>query len=216
MNQPLYPDSVYAYRQKYRSVRFFSAFLSVLGGLTLTLLLCRCVSLRLDAWSPTATAQSCFHFPDSRILPDREAVTQSLLSAAFFGSDALYFDGGEENTGIDESLPPAPSDGAQGGLPEQPLMPELPKQLPDGMLPDGRNIYAYDRQGLPSGELALLPYNLNGGASSGDVLLSNTTAYKPDVAALLAREYPIPVNLSEYSAETFDILTIFLISAVIS
>lgn len=174
---------------------FLSGTLSVLGGIFITILLWRSVETALHEWSPTITARECFRFPESSALPDRDGMTQLLLSQAFFGSDALYFDGGEENTGITETQPVDPSN-----IPDE-EQPQNPLGDPDSIPHDITNIYSYDRSSLQVGELALLPYDLTYGSEPGEVTISNATTYTPDIEAALTDEYPITSDLSEYSSE---------------
>ncbi|MBQ8250055.1 MAG: stage II sporulation protein P [Clostridia bacterium] len=174
---------------------FLSGALSVLGGIFIVILLWRSVEVAVSEWSPTLTARECFRFPENPAVPDRENMTQLLLSAAFFGSDALYFDGGEENTGMTETQPLPPSDIPNEEQPQNPL------GEPDSDNPDITNIYSYDYSALPDGELALIPYDLTYGSTSGEVSISNTTVYTPDIEAALTNEYPIKTDLDAYSAE---------------
>jgi len=162
--------------------RLISAFLAIVGGLAATALLGRVIESAVSTWSPTQTAHTCFYFPEAAVLPDRESAGQMLMQAAFFGSDALLFDEGEENTGIDTSESPSPSD--LSDTPHNPLI------EPSERNPADTNIYTYDYASLPDGALALLPYDLSGGADAGEILLSNTTAY--DIAPEIpATPYPI-------------------------
>lgn len=96
---------VIRHKPRGRLYRIGSAALTICGGLAFTLALTRFISDAAAAWSPTATARVCFSYPDEQSLPDSDDIGQYLLSQAFFGSDALYFDLGEENTGRCE-LPP--------------------------------------------------------------------------------------------------------------
>ncbi len=174
------------------------AIFSALGAVVLAILLYRSAELTVSKWSPTVTARECFHFPGNSALPDREDTLQMLLSAAFFGSDALYFDGGEENTGLTEMGAVDPSDISNEEQPQNPI----------GEPAEIENIYHYDRSALPSGELALIPFDLTYGTQKGEVSVSNMTSYNPDIETVLSGEYPIHTSLDEYSAEKPLILII--------
>ena len=174
---------------------FLFGTLSVFGGIFLAILLWRSVETAVYEWSPTVTARECFPFSESSALPDREGMTQLLLSQAFFGSDALYFDGGEENTGMTEAQTVDPSNGPDGEQPQNPL--GEPNLTPN----DIANIYSYDRSALQVGELALIPYDLTYGTAPGEVTISNATAYTPNIETALTDEYPIITDLREYSSD---------------
>ncbi len=194
-----YPEVPYQIKRGYIS-RMFSAFLAIIGGLCVTALLCRTIESAATSWSPTGTAQQCFYYPlqsiaSESLLPDREAASQLLLSAAFFGNDALYFDAGEENTGTSELQAPDPADISGIETPHKPIT------EPEIAIPEGTDIYAYDYSKLATGELALLPYPLSGGADHGEVLLSNTTAHEIDIEASLNADYPIEIDLDNHSAD---------------
>ncbi len=182
--------------------RLSSAAMAVLGGLFFTALLCRFAESIFISWSPTETARQCFFFPTSAItseeaLPSNEEISRFLLSSAFFGNDGLYFDEGEENTGISELVEVKDSNSSENVAPTTPLdEPEAPTK-PDG----DKNIYEYDYSALPSGELALLPFDLSCNPSKGEVLLSNTTKYEIDIPRHLSAEYPINVKLSSHSED---------------
>ena len=179
--------------------RAFSTLLAMLGALVLTLLLLKLAVSTAAEWSPTQTARKCFYFPEKITLPSRESATQLLLSTAFFGSDALYFDEGEENTGMTEPYIPNVSESDNGDTPQNPIgepsSPEGNDKEPAGVT----NLYEFDRSLVPSGELALFPYDLTQNSKLGEILLSNTTAYTIDTSEYLAREYPIKASLSDYS-----------------
>ena len=165
-------------------------------------ILLNALEVAVSSWSPTETAKQCFKFPEEPIIPDREAISAMLLSAAFFGSDALYFDSGEENTGTEDLTGVNPSDISGEETPHAPLGEQSAPQA------DMSNIYEYDRSKLKDGELALLPYDLSGGAAYGEVLLSNTTAYTPNIQTALSCDYPIPTELDKYSEEAPLVLII--------
>ena len=172
---------------------FISGVLTVFGGICIVILLWRSIEVAVSEWSPTVTARECFRFPENSTLPDRENMTQLLLSEAFFGSDALYFDGGEENTGMTETQTVDPSNIPNEEQPQNPL------GEPDSQHPNITNIYSYNYSALPDGELALIPYDLTSGTAAGKISISNATAYTPDIQAALADEYPIKADLNEYS-----------------
>ncbi len=177
----------------------FSTLSAMLGALILTLLLIKLAVGAAAEWSPTQTAKKCFYFPEKITLPDRERAVQLLMSSAFFGSDALYFDEGEENTGLTEPFTPSTSEGEGKDAPQNPIgeptTPNQGNQSADNIT----NIYAFDRSLVPNGELALFPYDLTLNSKIGEILLSNTTAYKIDTEEFLAKEYPIKASLEEYS-----------------
>lgn len=175
--------------------RLVSALTAMVGGLMLCALTCHIISTAAAEWSPTETARECFRFPDEATLPDREGAAQLLLSAAFFGSDALYFDEGEENTGMTEPYPVNPSNSHGEESPEAPI------GEPSTPIPSDTDIYSYDRSLVPAGQLAILPYDLTSRADVGEVLLSNTTAYSIDINALLQAPYPIVTRPEEYSTD---------------
>ncbi len=197
-----YGRSTYMRGYKSTAVRGMSAALSLVGGLIISLLLINTAETAISGWSPTETARQCFNFPSRPHIPTREDIGAFLLSAAFFGTDALYFDSGEENTGTGEDQGVIPSENTDGELPESPLG--------EGYMSpsDVHTLYEYDRSVLREGEFALLPYDLSGGAKYGEVLLSNTTSYTPDISAALSAEYPIEINLDEYDRNNPLILII--------
>lgn len=182
--------------------RCTDAVFAVLGALLSAGLLCHALEAAVSSWSPTETARQCFSYPEEPSLPDREALGSILLSAAFFGSDALYFDSGEENTGTSDPMGITPSDISSEEAPHAPLGEQ---SVPNT---DAASIYDYDRSQIKEGESALLPYDLSGGAKAGQVLLSNTTSLIPDTEAALSGEYPIRTNLQEYSEDAPLILII--------
>ena len=175
---------------------------SLIGGLALSVLLFNAAETAVSGWSPTETARECFNFPDTRRIPTKEDVSAFLLSSAFFGTDALYFDSGEENTGKSQEHAVNPSENSTLDAPQLPIgeQANIPKN-------DG-NLYTYDRSVIKDGEFALLPYDLSGGAKYGEVLLSNTTAYSPDTEAALSADYPIKTRLTDYSKDKPLILII--------
>lgn len=175
-----------------------------LGIFTMIFLVSLGIKELCASWSPTETARQCFNYPAPYSPPWHEDTVSFLLSSAFFGSDALYFDSGEENTGIGEMPYVGPSGTSGESLPQQPIDEPYTDTPPNEI----SNIYEYDRSVLKDGEVALLPYDLSGGARRGEVMLSNTTSYVPDVAGALASGYPVSVNLSDYSADKPLILII--------
>ncbi len=197
-----YDRGTYGNGEKNTAVRGASVFLSLVGGLIISLLLINAAETTISGWSPTETARQCFNFPNKPHIPTREDIGAFLLSSAFFGTDALYFDSGEENTGTGEDQAVIPSENAGGELPESPLG--------EGYIypSDIRSLYEYDRSVLKDDEFALLPYDLSGGAKYGEVLLSNTTSYSPDISAALSAQYPIQTKLEEYSKDSPLILII--------
>lgn len=180
--------------------RIISAFTAVLGAMTLALLICHYIVSALGKWSPTLTAKTCFPFPDEKTSVDREWAIQLMLRTSFFGSDALYFDGGEENTGLTEPPHVTPSGDTDGTAPLDPITP--PQSA------EGTDIYAFDRTAVPNGESAIVPFDLTYGAKPGEILFSNVTKYSVDSEELLSEKYPISTNLSEHSAEEPLILII--------
>lgn len=135
-------------------------------------------------------ARSCFRFPEKPTVPSREDAAQIMLSAVFFGSDALYFDDGEENTGLTEP-PIAPSEGKDEDTPQSPLT--QPWQ--------GTDIYAFDRSLVPNGQTAIVPFDLTYGSKSGEILFSNATAYEISAGEALAAPYPISTDLDVHSKD---------------
>jgi len=180
-----------------------SPILRFIGVLTLLAIISKqAFSVYLE-WSPTQSAKSCFYFPSEHSLPDKNDITQLLLSSAFFGTDALYFDRGEENTGI-KDLPPMDeiSDkGSQTPLSPSDDLPSAPNESPhDSSEQSGDpisevDIYSFDSTAVPANEIALIPYDLSLGAKNGEVLLSNTTEYSIDGESCLDRDYPIVTEL---------------------
>ncbi len=174
----------YGYSQSDTLYKFSSTLMAVAGAVIIAVLLGRIVEVQASGWSPTETAKRCFSYPKETLMPDSREIGQMLLSAAFFGSDALYFDAGEENTGQNSTSEVSPS--------------EIPgEDTPYKPIDDGENgqalsdIYFYDRSLLKEGEVALLPYDLTGNPAPGDIRLSNTTSYNIDVSEIMNREYPI-------------------------
>ena len=178
------------HKQKGFVRRIFSAALTISGGMTLTLALTGFIADTASAWSPTATARVCFSYPDEQSLPDSADIGQYLLSQAFFGSDALYFDLGEENTGISELPRPSASPDSNEETPESPI------DEPEELLPDDFDIYSYDYSLLPDGQLALLPYDLSQDPEPGELLLSNTTSFDINPYDYLDDTYPIQSTLN--------------------
>ncbi len=166
------------------SLRLISAALAIAGGLCVTALVCRMAERTAVRLSPTETARICFRYPTLGEMPNRENTAKFLLSAAFFGSDTLYFDEGEENTGThDPTL--SPSEGEDMQTPHNPLAEPQTPPVPTG------DLYAYDASACPAGEYALRPYDLTGNASAGEVLISNATTLTVNVPDALQADYPI-------------------------
>lgn len=184
---------VVRHKPRGRLYRIGSAALTICGGLTLTLALTRFISDTAAAWSPTATARVCFSYPDEQSLPDSDDIGQYLLSQAFFGSDALYFDLGEENTGRTELPTPSTSPETEGEVPESPI--DEPDSSDDIRIPENTDIYKYDYSLLPDGQLALLPYDLSQNPAPGELLLSNTTSISIDPYEYLDDTYPISCDI---------------------
>ena len=88
--------------------RALSAFTAITGGLILTAACAAGVRQAAKSFSVTNIAKRCFPYPESSVGDDAEPgeaagelaeeIARSLLSSAFFGSDALYFDLAGENT----------------------------------------------------------------------------------------------------------------------
>lgn len=184
---------VVRHKPRGRLYRVGSAALTICGGLTFTLALTRFISDTAAAWSPTATARVCFSYPDEQSLPDSDDIGQYLLSQAFFGSDALYFDLGEENTGRTELPIPSASPETEGEVPESPI--DEPDSSDDIRIPENTDIYKYDYSLLPDGQLALLPYDLSQNPDPGELLLSNTTSISIDPYEYLDDTYPISCDI---------------------
>lgn len=167
--------------------------LSLVGALALTLLLVNFTFERATEWSPTETAHKCFHYPGAPSGIDRDSVAEVLLSAVFFGSDALYFDGGEENTGATEPYIPSTSDSERGDTPQPPIG--------EGQISHeiDMSIYDFNRAHITMGEIALVPYDLTQNPDFGEILLTNTTKYQIDTDMMLSNKYPIKANLSKHS-----------------
>ncbi len=181
----------------------FTPLLRFLGALTLIAVILYRLSAAVSGWSPTQTARKSFYYPPEHSLPDRSELAQILLSEAFFGTDALYFDRGEENTGIKE-LPiaeeTAPNNNAEPDLPKteteepEPNISDEPS-ADEPLDEDDSDVYDFDRASVPENEVALIPYDLSLGAVNGEILLSNTTAYSIKPIDYLAAEYPIIADL---------------------
>ena len=184
---------VIRHKPRGRLYRVGSAALTICGGLTFTLALTRFISDAAAAWSPTATARVCFSYPDEQSLPDSDDIGQYLLSQAFFGSDALYFDLGEENTGRYDVPTPSTSPETEGEVPESPI--DEPDSSDDNKIPENTDIYKYDYSLLPDGQLALLPYDLSQNPAPGELLLSNTTSISIDPYEYLDDTYPISYDI---------------------
>ena len=188
-------ETPYNYRFEAVPKKPVSIMTSVTGLLLLCLFSAHCINMWVTGWSPTETAKQCFLYPEERKFPDKREIAQMLLSAAFFGSDASYFDDGEENTGHSVLSEVLPSELSGESSPDDPLIKE-PLSAPQP-----GNIYSYDPSLIPEGEYALLPYDLSGNPKRGEVLFSNTTGYTPDADLYLSGGYPITTSLSEYSAD---------------
>ncbi len=173
--------------------KFFSLISSSMGILLLMLLTAHTAETYALNWSPTETAKRCFSYPEQMWVPNSKEMAQMLLSAAFFGSDALYFDDGEENTGSDIASEVLPSEISSEESPDKPLDSSMQSPFTQD------NIYYFDRTLLGDGESALIPYDLSGSPKSGEVLLSNTTKYQIDTVEYLHRDYPIQIPYGEVS-----------------
>jgi len=183
--------------------RYLSALLTLTGGLFLTMT----ISLRLSdmtSWSASRTAKLCFYYPQGVSFPDKSAVGQSLLAASFFGNDAFYFDLGDENTGRTDFIYTSPS-----------AQPD--KRLNEITEPESRysydTLYLYDDSMLPSGNIALRPYDLSRSPAYGEVLLSNTTGYKLDGNEYASLPYPsdetaVPVSIGNGTTDSPIVLII--------
>ncbi len=69
---------------------------------------------------------------------------------------------------------------------------------------DGGDLYTYDPSLVDSDRYALIPMDLSGEASlrnekNGGILLSNQTAYSPDILSMLEADYPISAAKSVFS-----------------
>lgn len=183
--------------------RFFKGFISlsgaVFGAFALALTLTYFIVNTAAEWSVTETARTCFHFPERKAIPDRDDIIQAILSATFFGSDALYFDEGEENTGMTEPYIP-PSDSEDSNTPHRPI--GEPSTVLD------TDIYKFDRTLVPSGQSPIVPYDLTYGAKIGEILFTNTTAYNVSAEEALACPYPIKTSLDAYTNDKPLILII--------
>ena len=65
------------------------------------------------------------------------------------------------------------------------------KQLIDETTLTDDDIYAFDRSAIPAGEHAVVPMNLSGHATAGEVLFSNTTSFTIDSETYKTSSYPI-------------------------
>ncbi len=164
---------------------------AALGAFLLTLVLTYSLISAAAEWSVTETARICFRYPEKQSVPSRDDAVQLMLSAAFFGSDALYFDEGEENTGVTEPYPTT-SEGTQD-------TPESPIGEPSASL--DAVIYDFDRSRVPEGQTAIVPFDLTYGAARGEILFTNTTAYEITAEEALAAEYPILTDLDACSED---------------
>lgn len=171
---------------------FFQVSTAALGAFLLTLALTYSMISAVAEWSVTETARICFRFPEKPSVPSREDAVQMMLSAAFFGSDALYFDEGEENTGMTEPYV-SPSDNAHGDVPQTPI--GEPSTSLDTV------IYDFDRSLVPAGQSAIVPFDLTYGTAAGEILFTNTTAYEITAEEALAAKYPIITDLDSYSKD---------------
>lgn len=174
-----------------RRESLFKGFISfsgaALGAFVLALTLTYFAVTTALGWSVTEAARTCFHFPERAVIPEREDIIQMILSAAFFGSDALYFDEGEENTGLTEPyIPPSDSD-----------TPHRPIGEPQTALE--KIIYKFDRTLVPKGQSPIVPFDLTYGAKVGEILFTNTTPYEVNAEEALAAEYPIKTSLTTHS-----------------
>ncbi len=186
-----------------RKDSFFKGFISVsgaaLGAFVLALTLTYFTVSTAMQWSVTQTARTCFRFPERKALPSREDILQTLLSATFFGSDALYFDEGEENTGMTEPYV-NPSDSPDKDTPQKPI------GEPSTALE--KIIYKFDRTLVPKGQSPIVPFDLTYGAKIGEVLFTNTTPYTVNAEEALSATYPIKTSLDMYANEKPLILII--------
>ncbi len=169
-------------------LKLFRGISAAFGGLILSTALSLCISQLVSEWSPTATAKECFHFPsiDSHYYFEKDEIKQFLLMRSFFGSDSLYFDRGDENTGNTSMLPDKLSDK---------IPPQIALEAPDDSS-SNTDIYSYDRSKCPAGEFALLPYDLSG-KQPGKLLLTNTTSYETALETYAAKEYPISSDVTK-------------------
>ncbi len=174
-----------------QTASIFSVSTAALGAFLLTLVLMYSLISTVAEWSVTETARICFRFPEKPSLPSREDAVQMMLSAAFFGSDALYFDEGEENTGITEPYP-STSDNTHD-------VPQTPIGEPSTSL--DTLIYNFDRSKVPTGQTAIVPFDLTYGAKMGEILFTNTTAYEITAEEALEATYPIVTDLDNHSAD---------------
>lgn len=190
------------------AARAMSALISSLGGLVLIATAAAGVRGIAASASLTDLAKKCFPYPESvreygyeKITPEEysEAVAEKLLSSAFFGGDALYFDLGQENTGslagdIQNTLP-SPSTLSNQSSPESPVNPPYADGKPSGggLIPDGYDIYAYERPA--SKEMAaLIPRDLS--CVTTGMTYSNATGFDPDELSI-PESYPIKIRLEK-------------------
>lgn len=176
-------------RRRKNKGKFLSLTATVAGGIALSLAIADFMVSMSAVWSPTSTAKTCFYYPEESALPDGASIAQSLMSQAFFGNDALYFDLGDENT----KTPDIAIVGEKGTpIPEK----ENPLSFPEigsDMSIQGNDIYSFDRSAVPDGELALIPYDLSGSPAAGEILYANTTSYSVN-SLLPSEDYPIKTN----------------------
>lgn len=194
MQTSYYPNKGYSLNRYKPGIG--TALTTVIGTLLICLLSSHILEGSATSWSPTETARRCFSYPEERTLPDSREIAQILLSAAFFGSDAVYFDDGEENTGSESFSDVIPSEIPNESQPTKPL------DNNNQIYSDRRSLYTYDRSLLKDGESALLPYDLSGSPKSGEVLLSNTTAYNIDTVAHTNSNFPIVTSLDSHKADS--------------
>ena len=187
---------------------FISHLMTIIGAAAIIATAAHSAASVVSTWSPTATAKTCFYYPGKRSIPGKNELAQILLSSAFWGTDTLYFDNGEENTGV-ESYPPSdsytsPDNHSPRAQPRDEIAENSPNtQKISDTPPDGNektSIYEYDPTAVPDGELAIIPYDLSGDASPGEVLLSNTTGYSIIPEEYTARSYPLSDSTAVYSA----------------
>lgn len=185
--------------------RALSAVTAITGGLILTAACAAGVRQAAKSFSVTNIAKRCFPYPESSAGDDAEPgeaagelaeeIARSLLSSAFFGSDALYFDLAGENTGTLE-LSPKPSPVAGTEAPDDPLDIPSISGAPSGgdIIPEGYNIYAFDSASVLSGEVGLVPYDM----SSKKTGMKYSNATKIDMSEVRAPDdYPIKASLPE-------------------
>lgn len=197
------------------AVRAMSALLSSLGGLVIVATAAAGVRGFTASASFTDLAKKCFPYPESireygggKSSPEEysEAVAEKLLSSAFFGGDALYFDLGQENTGSIagdiQKLIPSPSTLSDPSSPESPVNPPVVSGKPSGggLIPDGYDIYAYERPA--SAEMAaLIPRDLS--CVTTGMTYSNATGFDPDELSV-PKVYPIKSRLKKDAPTLYD------------